>query len=184
MGTAETERVEARLSPGQRQRIDQATALEGQARSSSIVAAATERAEHVIRARMTTVIASAAAHRVMDQVEALHDEHELDSFECGNTTLSGWLECHALQARGRGTGMFVLVDEGAGSVVGYFAIAPHLVAREEVPARIARGAPNQIPAILRAKLGVGRAVDVDQRVAERVGDDQSAAGRPQPHWRS
>lgn len=40
--------------------------------------------------------------------------------------------------------------------MGYFAIAPHLVAREGTPARVGRGAPSQIPAILLAKLALDR----------------------------
>lgn len=39
-------------------------------------------------------------------------------------------------------------------MVGYFAIAPHYLAREEAPGKLARGAPRQIPAILLAKLAL------------------------------
>lgn len=41
-----------------------------------------------------------------------------------------------------------------GSVVGYFAVAPHLLVREDAPPRLARGAPELIPAILLAKLAL------------------------------
>lgn len=59
--------------------------------------------------------------------------------------------------------------------MGYFAIAPHLVEREAVPARIGRGAPRQIPAVLLAKLaldqrahgaGLGRALLI--RALEKI----------------
>lgn len=53
-----TDRVEARLAPGQRERIDQAAAIEGQSVSSFIVAAAAEKAEQVIAARTTTIVPS------------------------------------------------------------------------------------------------------------------------------
>lgn len=53
-----TERIEARLSPGERSRIDQAAALEGQSLSSFMVAAAAEKAEQVIAAQTTTVVPS------------------------------------------------------------------------------------------------------------------------------
>jgi len=39
-------------------------------------------------------------------------------------------------------------------VVGYFALAPHLIEREEAPPSIGRGAPRRIPAILLAKLAL------------------------------
>jgi GNAT superfamily N-acetyltransferase len=76
----------------------------------------------------------------------------------------------------------VLVDDDD-SVVGYFAIAPHLLERDAVPARIGRGAPRQIPAILLAKLaldkraqgsGLGRALLV--RALERIVDVAREAG--------
>ncbi len=50
----------------------------------------------------------------------------------------------------------MLVDTETDRIVGYFAIAPHLVERDAVPARIGRGAPRQIPAILLAKLALDR----------------------------
>jgi uncharacterized protein (DUF1778 family) len=53
-----TERVEARLTASQRERIDQAASFEGTSLSSFIVAAAAEKAEQVIAARTTTVIPS------------------------------------------------------------------------------------------------------------------------------
>jgi predicted N-acetyltransferase YhbS len=43
-------------------------------------------------------------------------------------------------------------------VVGYFAIAPHLLARDDASVRLARGAPDRIPAILLAKLALDSSV--------------------------
>lgn len=53
-----TERIEARLSPEERKRIDQAAAMEGQSLSSFMVSAAAEKAEQVITAGTTTVVPS------------------------------------------------------------------------------------------------------------------------------
>jgi len=88
------------------------------------------------------------------RVEPL-DEQELASFQCGVDELDEWLIHHARTATGQGTRTYVLADED-GSVVGYFAITPHLLRREEAPTRIARGAPREIPAVLLAKLAVDR----------------------------
>ena len=74
-------------------------------------------------------------------------------FASGNADLDVWLRSHARTATGHGTRTYVLIDD-AGAVVGYFAVAPHLVSRESVPARLGRGAPEQIPAILLAKLAL------------------------------
>jgi GNAT superfamily N-acetyltransferase len=80
-------------------------------------------------------------------------EHDLDGFRCGTDELDEWLRRHAHTATGQGTRTYVLVDDG-GSVVGYFAVAPHLLVRQDAPPRLARGAPRQIPAILLAKLAL------------------------------
>ena len=79
--------------------------------------------------------------------------HALDSFTCGVDELDDWLRLHARNATGHGTRTYVLVDHG-GHVVGYFAIAPHVLQRHEAPSDIGRGAPQQIPAILLAKLAL------------------------------
>lgn len=88
------------------------------------------------------------------RVEPLHEDYHLDRFDCGNDQLSAWLQRHALHARGQGTRTYVLVEESTGSIMGYFAIVPHMVAREDAPARIGRGAPAQIPAVLLAKFAL------------------------------
>lgn len=79
--------------------------------------------------------------------------HDLSEFACGNAELDDWLRRHARTATGQGTRTYVLADED-GRVVGYFAVAPHLLVRDDAPPRLARGAPRQIPAILLAKLAL------------------------------
>ncbi|MBI4730320.1 MAG: DUF1778 domain-containing protein [Acidobacteria bacterium] len=64
-----TERVEARLSPRERRRIDQAAALEGQSVSAFIVAAAGEKAEQVISVRATTVVPSGYFDRLLSAID-------------------------------------------------------------------------------------------------------------------
>jgi GNAT superfamily N-acetyltransferase len=93
---------------------------------------------------------------VSHRVEALADRHELTSFACGHQQLDAWLRDHAHRATRQGTRTYVLVDETSAAISGYFAIAPHLLERDELPRRIGRGAPQRIPAILLAKLAVDR----------------------------
>ncbi len=81
------------------------------------------------------------------------DDHELDGFRCGNVELDQWLITHARSATGHGTRTYVLLDD-AGVVLGYFAIAPHLLERDDAPPKLGRGAPRQIPAVLLAKLAL------------------------------
>jgi uncharacterized protein (DUF1778 family) len=51
-----TQRVEARIAPRDRARIDKAAALEGQSVSAFLVTAAAEKANQVITARTTTAV--------------------------------------------------------------------------------------------------------------------------------
>ncbi len=117
------------------------------------------------------------------RVEALSDAHVLDRFACGSTALDDWLRQHARNATGQGTRTYVLVDTGTAAVVGYFAIAPHLVEREATSARIGRGAPRQIPAILLAKLaldqrsqGAGLGSELLVRALEKIVDAARGVG--------
>lgn len=85
-------------------------------------------------------------------IEPLGDQ-DLARFDSGNASLDEWLRRHARTATGQGTRTHLLID-GDGSVVGYFAFAPHLLERADAPKRLARRAPQQIPAILLAKLAI------------------------------
>lgn len=86
------------------------------------------------------------------RLEGLEPHHDLDAFRCGRPALDEWLRLHARTATGHGTRTYVLLAESNNEVVGYFAIAPHLLEREQAPRSIGRGAPARIPAILLAKL--------------------------------
>lgn len=86
------------------------------------------------------------------RVEPLRD-HDLNRFDSGNPELDAWLRRHANTATRQGTRTYVMVD-GENPVVGYFSVAPHHLVRDDAPPQLARGAPQQIPAILLAKLAL------------------------------
>jgi GNAT superfamily N-acetyltransferase len=87
-------------------------------------------------------------------IEPLSEHHDPGLFDCGRIELNEWLHKHAQHVAGQGTRTYAMVQEGIAAILGYFALAPHLVEREDVPKRIGRGAPHQIPAILLAKLAL------------------------------
>lgn len=64
-----TERVEARLSPEERERIDRAAAMAGQSVSSFIVTAAAEKAEHMIASATTTVLPTEYFDRLLATID-------------------------------------------------------------------------------------------------------------------
>lgn len=86
--------------------------------------------------------------------ERLRDTHDTSTFACGNEDLDTWLKRSALGADRSGVSRSYIVTDAADAIVAYFALAPHLVVREETPKSIARGAPREIPAILLGKLAV------------------------------
>lgn len=90
------------------------------------------------------------------RLRPLSPDHHLDSFDSGTPSLDEWLRRHARNAAGQGTRTYVLSEEQTDRISGYFAIAPHLLAREEAPKSIGRGAPARIPAILLVKLALDR----------------------------
>jgi predicted N-acetyltransferase YhbS len=87
------------------------------------------------------------------RVVALDDRHDRATFRSGSVELDRWLCDHARHATAQGTRTYVLVDERE-TVLGYVAIAPHLLDRDDAPKKIGRGAPRRIPGILLAKLAL------------------------------
>ncbi|MGQ0826237.1 MAG: GNAT family N-acetyltransferase [Actinomycetota bacterium] len=116
------------------------------------------------------------------RVAALDESHDLEAFASGNTELDRWLQLHARDATGQGTRTYVVLDE-QDTVVGYFAIAPHVLSRADAPKKVGRGAPRQIPAILLAKLalnehlqGQGIGVELLVRALNTIVDAARTAG--------
>lgn len=68
-----SERVEARLSPQERDRIERAASFEGQSLSTFIVGAAVERADHVLADHTVTVVPG----DYFDRLTAALDEPEM-----------------------------------------------------------------------------------------------------------
>lgn len=80
--------------------------------------------------------------------------HDVTSFTCGEESLDIWLREQAWAADQRRTARtWVWLDDEA-QVVAYYALAAHKIARGETPARIGRGGPAEIPAVLLAKLAL------------------------------
>lgn len=88
------------------------------------------------------------------RVRPLADIDDPDGFDCGHDALNVWLHEHARGATGQGVRTYLLIEDDTEAVVGYFAIAPHLVERDALPSSVGRGAPSRIPAILLAKLAL------------------------------
>lgn len=96
---------------------------------------------------------------------------DLGAFECGEPAYNEWLVRHAAASVSAGVcAVYLLLEETgeASRVVGYYAINPTQVVREELPRSLARGGPHTVPAWKLGKL----AIHVDLRA-----DKQAQWGR-------
>jgi predicted N-acetyltransferase YhbS len=83
----------------------------------------------------------------------LLDGHERKSFDSGNQTLDNWLIQYASQNQKLGNSRtFVAVD--GQSVIGYVSIASSFLGKAVAPPKISKQSPNEIPAMLIARLAV------------------------------
>jgi GNAT superfamily N-acetyltransferase len=89
----------------------------------------------------------------MAVLERLDTGHVVDTFASGVTALDDWLKRHSRLAMRKGLCAVYVLHEN-GNVIGYFALAPHVIGKDDVPRRLGGGDPWSIPAILVAKLAV------------------------------
>jgi GNAT superfamily N-acetyltransferase len=80
--------------------------------------------------------------------------HDLSSFNSGRPELDDWLKRSALNADASGTGRTWVWTTEKLTITAYYALAPHVVRRQDVPKKAGRGSPDIIPAILLARLAL------------------------------
>jgi len=90
--------------------------------------------------------------------ERISRRHTLAPFRCGNSELDGWLLNHALNSDKAGTSRIYVWATADETVVAYFALAPHVVRRQNAPQRMGRGSPDSIPSILVARLALDKSL--------------------------
>lgn len=82
--------------------------------------------------------------------------HDAAAFDSGELTLDDWLRQHAANEDRRGHSRTYVWIDGTGRVVGYYTLSAHRIAREELPKRLGRGGPREVPAILVGKFALDR----------------------------
>lgn len=91
--------------------------------------------------------------------EPLNEGHDLSQFACGKPSLDNWLRTRALSNQKKGF-TAVMVVQAAGSVVGYYGLAPTAVVPVRLPRSIRTGqSPDPLPCLLLGQL----ATDVQWR---------------------
>jgi ribosomal protein S18 acetylase RimI-like enzyme len=92
-------------------------------------------------------------------------EFDLEAFDCGEPTYNDWLVRQAAASVHAGVCAVYLLIAAEGSqsqVVGYYAISPSQLAREDVPTSMARGWPRTVPAWRLGKLTVDVGLRADK----------------------
>lgn len=86
---------------------------------------------------------------------ALTAQHELQGFHSGESSLDDWLRERALNnMRSRASRTYVLCPQNSQTVIGYYALCMGQILNKETTASMRRNMPEQIPAVLLARLGV------------------------------
>lgn len=84
-------------------------------------------------------------------------EHVVEGFDCGKAPLNEWLLRRGLANQRSGAShTWVVIDDEAGRVVAYYASATASILRSAVSRRAGRNQPEDIPAVLLARMAVDR----------------------------
>lgn len=86
----------------------------------------------------------------------LDPSHITESFDCGKQSLDDWLRRRGLTNQRSGASRTWVVVDDDDRVVGYYASATASIARVAATKRAARNQPEDIPAILLARLAIDR----------------------------
>ncbi|RKR74935.1 GNAT family N-acetyltransferase [Frondihabitans australicus] len=78
---------------------------------------------------------------------------DTSSFDCGNTSLTSWLQIRAIRnEKGGASRTFVSVDAESGDIAGYYCLAASSLRPDDAVGALRRNMPDPIPVIL-----IGRA---------------------------
>lgn len=86
--------------------------------------------------------------------QPLASVHLLHDFACGEASLDEWLKRRALANQLSGASRTFVVTDGAGCVVGYYAMAAGAVAHQIATSNVRRNMPDPVPVLVLARLAV------------------------------
>jgi GNAT superfamily N-acetyltransferase len=84
----------------------------------------------------------------------LRQDHQINSFVCGETVLDEWLKRRALANNISGASRTFVVADDNHEVMGYYALAAGAVAHQESNRAIRQNMPDPIPVMVLARLAV------------------------------
>ncbi len=83
-------------------------------------------------------------------------DHQVEQFDCGQSSLNEYLKRYALRNTAAGTARtYVTTVPNSSSVIGYYSLAAGAVEKARAPGRVSKGIPNYpVPVVLLARLAV------------------------------
>lgn len=94
--------------------------------------------------------------RLFGAPEKLSPDHDLSSFDSGETVLDEWLRRRAARNEASGASRTYVICAGE-KVAGYYSLAVGAAAHEQAPGRVKRNMPDPIPVMILGRLAVDRA---------------------------
>jgi len=96
---------------------------------------------------------------MMEKPCPLEPRHKVDSFDCGEAALNGYLHKHALQSQ-RSHGTVTYVATADNKVVGYYTLLYGSISRETAPERMTKGLGGYaaVPVIILARLAIDQSM--------------------------
>jgi GNAT superfamily N-acetyltransferase len=89
--------------------------------------------------------------------EPLGDQHQLDSFDCGDAGLDRWLRLRARQNELQGVSRTLVVcPEHSSAVIAYYCLSAGAIVLAEVPGALRRNMPDPLPVVVLGRLAVDR----------------------------
>lgn len=85
---------------------------------------------------------------------ALKDGHSIAAFDCGSELIDSWLKKQAKKANQGDTARTFVVCRGSKRVVAYYSLAAGAIRRLQEGGQLTRNAPDPVPVIILARLGV------------------------------
>lgn len=93
--------------------------------------------------------------RIVRFDEAPPSKEDRNRFDCGEPSLNRWLASQARQSmESRDAVTYLLVDDDAGVLAGYFSLSSGEVRRGNAPSGMARRAPEPIPAVRMGRFAI------------------------------
>jgi GNAT superfamily N-acetyltransferase len=85
--------------------------------------------------------------------QPLSPQHEIETFESGESSLDEWLKRRALNNQDSGSSRTYVICEGD-VVIGYYCLAAGAIGRAEAPGAMRRNSPDPIPVVVLGRLAI------------------------------